>query len=82
MKDDVVKALEIHVNRGDCRDCPYKERPVGSCQKQMYTDLLEIFKYQEAEIERLKAERDKLKHEMSYMRNLNSIGDVHEMGAW
>lgn len=35
-----------------------------------------------AEIERLKAENAKLKHEMSYMIRPNTIGDTHEMGAW
>lgn len=37
---------------------------------------------QKAEIERLEAEKRKLKTEMSYMSSPNTIGDRHEMGCW
>lgn len=37
---------------------------------------------QKAEIERLEAEKRKLKNEMSYMSSPNTIGDRHEMGCW
>lgn len=36
---------------------------------------------QKEEIERLEAEKRKLKNEMSYMSSPNTIGDRHEMGC-
>lgn len=49
-------------------------------------DICDIYEQaadaKQAEIERLKAENAKLKHEMSYMTRPNTIGDTHEMGAW
>jgi hypothetical protein len=35
-----------------------------------------------AENERIKDENRKLRNEMSYMSNPNTIGDRHEMGCW
>lgn len=41
-----------------------------------------IINRQKTEIERLQAEIKKLKRDMSYMSNPNTIGDRHEMGCW
>ena len=42
----------------------------------------EVIGFREAEIERLQKEVSKLKHEMSYMKSPNTIGDRNEMGCW
>jgi hypothetical protein len=44
--------------------------------------LKNFINLQKAEIERLKAENGELKLKMSYMKEPNTIGDIHEMGAW
>ena len=41
-----------------------------------------IINRQKTEIERLQAETKKLKRDISYMSNPNTIGDRHEMGCW
>lgn len=42
----------------------------------------DLIKRKDAEIERLKEKVSRLKHEMSYMKSPNTIGDRHEMGCW
>lgn len=64
---EIIKALE-RMSRED---------PEG-----FSSDVLDLIKRQKAEIERLKAENNKLKLDMSYMIKPNTIGNVHEMGAW
>ena len=40
--NDTKKALEIHINRGDCKDCPYAEFRIGACEKEMLKDALRL----------------------------------------
>lgn len=53
-----------------------------NCINLYCTNAAYLIECQNAEIERLKAENDKLRLEMSYMKKPNTIGDIHEMGAW
>ena len=73
--NDVVKALEFVARY--CKD-EYNEIRVD----QLLLSTIALIKRQQAEIERLKTENDKLKLDMSYMNKPNTIGDIHEMGAW
>ena len=50
--------------------------------KERVLALDDLINRQKDEIERLKTENGKLKSEMSYMINPNTIGDRHEMGGW
>jgi hypothetical protein len=82
---DIVKALECCRVFCDCSLCPYDEAIFdgeSGCETKLHKDALDLITRQQAENERLEAKIKELKHEMSYMRNPNSIGDVHEMGAW
>jgi hypothetical protein len=82
--NDITKALECCRIGGDkCRfDCPYINAGTKNCVDDLLEDAINLINRQKAEIERLNAENDKLRLEMSYMKNPNSIGDIHEMGAW
>lgn len=71
--NDIIKALRQCAAGGSCRHCPLEEE-VGCRRK--------VLAYAKAEIERLKNENAKLRHEMSYMKKPDTIGDIHEMGAW
>ena len=51
--NDIKKALEIHVNRGNCSNCAYNVLPVGDCQAQMLRDALELFNRYEMIIDKL-----------------------------
>lgn len=44
----IIKALEIHVNRGECKECPYAELPIGRCEDQLFKDILELIKKEES----------------------------------
>lgn len=46
------------------------------------SNTLDLINRKKAEIERLKAENQKLKRDMSYMSSPNTIGNVQEMGCW
>lgn len=80
--NEIIKALECYKN-ADCMNCPKwsQEWHSGMCNDFLLS-VLDLINRQKAEIERLKAENAKLKHEMSYMTRPNTIGDTHEMGAW
>ena len=73
--NEVIQALRI---------CPSMKIIVNPNAGYVITvqDILDLIKRQKAEIERLEAENKKLKSDMSYMINPNTIGGVHEMGAW
>ena len=92
MKDnDIIKALECSVEHNErknasCDGCPL-EKIFPHCNRECSEDTLDVMclaliNRQKAEIERLETENAKLKHEMSYMKRPNTIGDTHEMGAW
>ena len=51
---DTIKAMEIHLNRGECSDCAYSVLPMDQCQKQMFKDAIAL-------INSLQAENDELK---------------------
>ena len=66
----------FRICREDCGDCAHSikyNKLYGKINRQ---------KAQKAEIERLKAENSELRLKMSYMKDPNTIGDIHEMGAW
>lgn len=75
---EVIDAMSYCFAVGDCERCAYRDKP---CADLMGDGLL-IIKRQKAEIERLKAENSELRLKMSYMKEPNTIGDIHEMGAW
>ena len=77
--NDIIKALEYCTDKGYCSDCPYCKRHLD-CKIEY--DALDLINRQKAEIESLQIEVSKLKKEMSYMINPNTIGDRHEMGRW
>ena len=80
--NDIITAYEkcISNDQSKCNGCPLSGSDMDCDDMEKY--VLDIAKRYKAENDRLKAEIKKLKYEMSYMRNPNSIGDVHEMGAW
>lgn len=89
--NDIVKALEccrMPVGSGSCNNCPLnhirQKRCVDSksCTTILFDFTLDLINRQKAEIERLKAENSELRLKMSYMKEPNTIGDIHEMGAW
>lgn len=56
--NEIKKALQIHIFRGDCKECAYAKFPVGTCEKEMHKDALDLINRQNKEIERLTFERD------------------------
>lgn len=85
--NEIVKALECckltnEQQESQCEDCPLWETSLMICQELLAFHALDLINRQKAEIERLEAENKKLKLEMSYMKNPNTIGDIHEMGVW
>lgn len=80
--NEIILALECCEKNNVCNECPLGCRDIENCIELLAESALDLISRQKAEIERLKAENQKLKHEMSYMKNPNSIGDIHEMGAW
>ena len=44
----IIKALEIHINRGECNECPYAKLPMGECEVQLFKDILELIKKEES----------------------------------
>lgn len=78
--NDIIKALECCVISNGCPDClMLGER---NCMRKKDAYSICLINRQRAEIERLKNENAKLRHEMSYMKKPDTIGDIHEMGAW
>lgn len=52
MKDtDIKKALEIHINRGNCSECAYATLPIGACEIQMLKDALDLINHNNKETE-------------------------------
>lgn len=81
--NEIIKALECCTSKGGCLECPlYNPEYTGTCVKSVFVNALGLINHQKAEIERLKAENGELKLKMSYMKEPNTIGDIHEMGAW
>ncbi len=82
--NDIIKALECCKDRR-CDICERRYNHFADesiCRLDLIEHALHLINRQKAEIGRLKAENAKLKHEMSYMKSPNTIGDIHEMGAW
>ena len=50
--NEIKKALQIHINRGDCKECAYAKYPAEICQREMHKDALAL-------INRLKAENER-----------------------
>lgn len=82
--NDIIKALGCCRNGSDCDGCRYGylRTKSGLCVDTMHSDARALINRLKSEIETLKSENTKLKHEMSYMKSPNTIGDTHEMGAW
>ena len=79
--NEIIKALECCI-ADKCMECPLRKIPkVKGCMNRL-SFALDLIKRQQAEIERLRDENNKLKLDMSYMIKPNTIGNVHEMGAW
>lgn len=80
--NEIITAYEkcISNDQSKCHGCPLSGSDMDCDEIEKY--VLDIVKKYKAENERLEAKIKELKHEMSYMINPNSIGDVHEMGAW
>ncbi len=49
MYEQIIKALEIHINRGNCSDCPYAKLPTGECEVQLFKDILELIRKEKEE---------------------------------
>lgn len=58
--NEIKKALQIHIYRGDCKECAYAKFPVGTCEKEMHKDALDLINRQKAEVESLKIANEKL----------------------
>lgn len=69
-------------NEISCEGCAFMQYSQDCCIDELSKSVLELIDRQAKKINKLKSERDKLKLEMSYMVNPNSIGDRHEMGCW
>lgn len=54
--EEIIKALETHVIRGTCYQCPYWEN-VPHCFPQLLADALELIHQQRGRIEELEAEQ-------------------------
>ena len=82
--NDIIKALECcrkPVGQA-CKECPLNSKGVDCLDFDIDELILDLINRQKAEIESLQIEVSKLKKEMSYMINPNTIGDRHEMGRW
>lgn len=77
--NEIIKALEC-CRSTSCYDCPYNDENL--CIDALLQYALDLINRQKAENERLKDKNAKLRLEMSYMKSPNTIGDIHEMGAW
>lgn len=44
--NEIKKALQTHINMGDCKDCPYAMLPIGNCERQMFKDALKLIEEQ------------------------------------
>ena len=83
--NDIIKALEcckIKTPPYKCEECPLLRGMSNSCIYECKELAYDLINRQKAEIERLKAENSELRLKMSYMKEPNTIGDIHEMGAW
>lgn len=84
--DDIIKALKCQLGIDDshsCYGCLFREDK--SCinrSERIFEVVKDLINHQKAEIERLKSENGELKLKMSYMKEPNTIGGIHEMGAW
>ena len=58
--EKVIKGLECCNNRNDCKQCPYATEydPNLDCLDKTRADAIELLKEQQAEIKRLKSERN------------------------
>lgn len=79
-KDEIKKALECCM-KGDCCYCPYYD----GCTQELTTDALGLITKQEKEIDRLKAENERLAKVVSgkvydFIDNVKEIADARE--AW
>lgn len=45
--NDTKKALQIHINMGDCKECPYVKFPIGNCEREMHKDALNLIEQNE-----------------------------------
>ena len=80
---EIIKALEwLKGDNVPCASCAYHQHGFSMCWRTAVQDAIDLITRQQAEIERLKEENQKLRLEMSYMSGNNSIGDKHEMGCW
>ena len=62
-KEQIVKALELCANNGDCKDCPINPHVgnYGYCTSIAINHALSLIREQEKRIEELEAENEKLK---------------------
>lgn len=79
---EIIKALECCKDSDNfqrCSECPYKEGSIGvSCLEKILADAFDLTKRQQAEIERLKDEKEKLL--ITYDRHewAKHLSDVHK----
>jgi hypothetical protein len=76
--NEIIKALYDEIHLAEYTDSSY----CNNVELNLITATLDLINRQKAEIERLQIEVSKLKKEMSYMINPNTIGDKYEMGCW
>lgn len=62
--EEIKKALAIHTSGSPCEDCPYEANGI-ECYPNLLRGAFALIKEQEQEIERLKAEKGKLKCEVN-----------------
>lgn len=74
--NEIIKDLKVWVDLSELTEKP------PFVTHEFLQQLLDLISRQKTEIESLQAEIKKLKRDMSYMSNPNTIGDRHEMGCW
>lgn len=82
--EDVIKALEVCLSPPStykCVGCPLHDTE-GNCLTALKITSLNTIKNIWKKNQELTAEIKRLKNEMSYMVNPNTVGDKHEMGCW
>lgn len=57
---DIIKALECCTRNGECSACPMRGLKAIGCIEILVVSVLDLIKRQQAEIERLKTEKDNL----------------------
>ena len=55
---DIIKAMECCISEGECAACPIRRPEIIGCVDRLIASALDLIKRQQAEIERLKTEKE------------------------